>query len=44
VFLFPLADYGLLWVGSADGFASADRDALAILGRSAVAAFDRLAD
>jgi len=43
VFLFPLADYGLLWVGST-GFASADRDALAILGRSVVAAFDRLAD
>ncbi|MBX0304186.1 response regulator [Haloarcula salinisoli] len=43
VFLFPLGDYGLLWVGSA-GFASADRDALEILGRSVVAAFDRLAD
>jgi len=44
VFLFPLVDYGLLWVGSADGFASADHDALKILGRSVVAAFDRLAD
>jgi len=43
VFLFPLGDYGLLWVGST-GFDSADRDALAILGRSVVAAFDRLAD
>jgi len=43
VFLVPLADYGLLWVGS-DGVASADCDALEILGRSVVAAFDRLAD
>ncbi|MDS0282809.1 response regulator [Haloarcula onubensis] len=44
VFLFPLDDDGLLWVGSREGFASADRDALEILGRAVVAAFDRLDD
>jgi PAS domain S-box-containing protein len=44
VFLFPLADDGLLWVGSprTDGFAPADRDLLEMLGQSVVAAFDRL--
>jgi PAS domain S-box-containing protein len=44
VFLFPLADHGLLWVGSErpDGFDSTDRDVLEILGRSIVAALDRL--
>jgi len=45
-FLFPLADHGLLWVGSpgSRGFAPTDRDLLEILGRSVVAALDRLDD
>jgi PAS domain S-box-containing protein len=43
VFLFPLADHGLLWVGAADGFDAADRDLLAVLGQSLVDACDRLA-
>jgi PAS domain S-box-containing protein len=44
VFLFPIADDGLLWVGAAEGFASADRDLLEILGRAVGAAFERLAN